>query len=152
MTMKTQKGVVQRPSVTIVRRIQATPAKIWAALTTPALMIQWWGPDAGPTLRADADVRPGGRYNITFRVLSGAEYSASGVYRDIIPEQKLSFTWELHGKAEPETLVTFLLKPLENVTEFTLIHEHLPDEEQRQSHNNGWMGWMDKLAAFVGAR
>jgi uncharacterized protein YndB with AHSA1/START domain len=46
------------PSVTIVRRIKAPPAKVYAALTEPKLMIRWWGPDAGPTLSAEADVRP----------------------------------------------------------------------------------------------
>ena len=49
------------PSVTIVRRIKAPPAKVYAAITQPKLMMQWWGPDAGPTLSAEADVRPGGR-------------------------------------------------------------------------------------------
>lgn len=35
------------PSVTIVRRIRASPAKVYAALTEPAQMLQWWGLDAG---------------------------------------------------------------------------------------------------------
>ena len=38
------------PSVTIVRRIKASPAKVWGAITQPELMMQWWGPDAGPTI------------------------------------------------------------------------------------------------------
>ena len=36
------------PSVTLVRRIKAHPAKVWAAITEPQLMLRWWGPDAGP--------------------------------------------------------------------------------------------------------
>jgi uncharacterized protein YndB with AHSA1/START domain len=39
------------PSVTIVRRIKAPPAKVYAALTEPKLMMRWWGPDAGPPKR-----------------------------------------------------------------------------------------------------
>lgn len=38
------------PSLVLVRRIKAPPAKVWAAITRPELMMQWWGPDAGPTL------------------------------------------------------------------------------------------------------
>ena len=53
-----------KPSLTIVRRIKATPAKVYAALTEPAKMMRWWGPDAGPTLSAEADVRPGGRLSV----------------------------------------------------------------------------------------
>lgn len=57
------------PSVTIVRRIKAPPARVWAAITQPDLMLQWWGPDTGPTLGAVADVRPGGRFRVVFRLL-----------------------------------------------------------------------------------
>ena len=42
--------IKQLPSLTLVRRIKASPAKVFAALTQPEQMVQWWGPDAGPTL------------------------------------------------------------------------------------------------------
>ena len=138
------------PSVTIVRKIKAAPSKVWAAITRPEQMLQWWGPDAGPTLKAEADVRPGGRFSIIFRLLNGEDHNPTGTYREVLPEQKLVFTWELPGAAEPETLVTFLLKPLDCGTELTLIHEHLPDEEARESHEQGWHGLLDKLPIFLG--
>jgi uncharacterized protein YndB with AHSA1/START domain len=138
------------PSVTIVRRIKATPAKIFAALTEPAQMLQWWGPDAGPTLKAEADVRPGGRFNIVFRLLNGEEGNPTGIYREVIPDKKLVFTWEWKGMPERESLVTFLLEPCEGGTELTLIHAYLPDEPARKSHEDGWKGFLDKLAVFLG--
>jgi len=136
------------PSVTIVRRIKASPAKVWAAITQPDQMIQWWGPDAGPTLSAVADVRPGGRFSVVFRLLNGHEHNPTGIYQDVIPERKLVFTWDLPG--ERESLVTFLLKPIDGGTELTLLHEHLPDEAERQSHEQGWSGLLDKLPLFLG--
>lgn len=136
------------PSVTIVRRIKASPARIWAAITQPDQMIQWWGPDAGPTLRADVDVRPGGRFSVVFRLLNGDEHNPTGVYREVIPERKLVFTWDLPG--ERESLVTFLLKPIDGGTELTLLHEHLPNETERESHQRGWSGLLDKLPLFLG--
>lgn len=137
------------PSVTIVRRIKASPAKVWAAITQPDQMIQWWGPDAGPTLRADVDVRPGGRFSVVFRLLNGEEHNPTGIYQEVIPERKLVFTWDLPG--ERESLVTFLLKPIDGGTELTLLHEHLPDEAARESHEQGWSGLLDKLPLFLGA-
>ena len=80
------------PSVTIVRHIKASPAKVWAAITQPELMMQWWGPDAGPTLRAEADVRPGGRFSVVFRLMNGDEHNPTGIYQEVIPEKKLVFT------------------------------------------------------------
>lgn len=140
---------VRPASLTIVRRIRATPDRVWAAITEPGQMRQWWGPDAGPTLRAEADVRPGGRFSIVFRLLDGSEHNPTGVYREVVPERKLVFTWEWPGMPERESLVTFQLSPLDGGTELTLIHAQLP-EDARESHRAGWTGWFDKLSSFFG--
>jgi uncharacterized protein YndB with AHSA1/START domain len=113
-------------------------------------MMQWWGPDAGPTLSAEADVRPGGRFSVVFRLLNGEEHNPTGVYQEVVPEKKLVFTWEWPGMPERESLVTFLLEPFEGGTELTLIHEHLPDEDARKSHEEGWRGLLHKLPIFLG--
>ena len=138
-------------SVTLVRRIKASPAKVWAAITRPEQMIRWWGPDAGPTLSAVADVRPGGRFSIVFRLLNGDEHNPTGLYREVVPEKKLVFTWDWPEMPERESLVTFVLEPLDGGTELTLIHEQLPDEEARESHEAGWKGLLDKLPIFLEA-
>lgn len=138
------------PSVHIVRRLKAPPAKVWAAISEPELMLLWWGPDAGPTLSAVADVRPGGRFSIVFRLLNGEEHNPTGIYREVVPERKLVFTWEWPGMPERESLVTIRLDPRDSGTELTLIHEQLPDEDARQSHEAGWNGLLDKLPAFLG--
>ena len=138
------------PSVTLVRRIKASPARVWAAITKPEQMMQWWGPDAGPTLSAEADVRPGGRFSVVFRLLNGEEHNPTGVYQDVVPEKKLVFTWEWAGAPERESLVTFRLEPFDGGTELTLTHERLPDEAARKSHEAGWNGLLDKLPAFLG--
>jgi uncharacterized protein YndB with AHSA1/START domain len=138
------------PGVTIVRKIKASPTRVWAAITRPEQMLQWWGPDAGPTLKVEADVRPGGRFSVVFRLLNGEEHNPTGVYQEVLPERKLAFTWELPGIREPESLVTFLLKPFDGGTELTLTHEYLPDEEARESHEQGWKGLLDKLPVFLG--
>jgi len=138
------------PSLTIVRRLKAAPAKVWAAITQPDQMMQWWGPDAGPTLSVVADVRPGGRFSVVFRLLNGEEHNPTGIYREVVPERKLAFTWDLPGTPEPQSLVTFRLEPFDGGTELTLTHERLPDEEARISHEAGWSGLLDKLPRFLG--
>lgn len=138
------------PSVTIVRRINAPPKKVWAAITQPEQMMQWWGPDAGPTLNVVADVRPGGRFSVVFRLLNGDEHNPTGFYREVVPEKKLVFSWDLPLAPEPISVVTFLLRPFDGGTELTLTHERLPDEEARLSHERGWNGLLDKLPIFLG--
>ena len=138
------------PSVTIVRRIKAPPAKVWAAITQPEQMMQWWDPDAGPTLSVVADVRPGGRFSVVFRLLNGDEHNPTGIYQEVVPEKRLAFTWDLPGKLERESLVTFRLEPFDGGTELTLTHEYLPDESARKSHEDGWSGLLNKLPVFLG--
>lgn len=141
---------MSHPSLTLIRRIEASPADVYAALTQPELMVQWWGADAGPTLRAEADVRPGGHFSIVFRTSDGSEHNPTGVYREVVPHRKLVFTWQWPGRPENESLVTFVLAPRDGGTELTLTHEQLPDEDARRSHEQGWSGFLTKLVTFLG--
>ena len=136
-------------NVTLVRRIKAPPARVWAAITQPDQMMQWWGPDAGPTLSVVADVRPGGRFSVVFRLLDGSEHNPTGIYREVDPEKTLVFTWDWPGEPERESLVTFQLEPFDGGTVLTLTHKHLPDEDARRSHEQGWSGLLDKLPVFL---
>lgn len=138
------------PNVTIVRRIKAPPSEVYAALTEPEHIMRWWCPDAGSTLSAEVDVQAGGRFSIVFRMLNGDEHNPTGVYQEVVPEKKIAFTWEWPGKPEWESLVTFLLEPFDGGTELTLIHEQLPNEEARNSHEVGWSGLLDQLDAYLG--
>src|ERR1700694_6310708 len=115
------------PSVTIVRRIKAAPAKVWAAITQPELMMQWWGPDAEPTLSVVADVRPGGRFSVVFRLLNGDEHNPTGIYQEVVSENTLFSTWALPATPERESLVTCRLEPSDGGPVLTLTHELLPD-------------------------
>lgn len=137
------------PSITIVRRIKSPPAKVWAAITKPELMVQWWGIDGGPTLSAEADVRPGGRFSIVFRMSDGNSFNPTGVYREVVPDQRLVLTWEGPGAEERPSLVTFRLRPIDEGTELTLVHEGL-HADLVDSHRVGWGGLLDKLTVFLG--
>jgi uncharacterized protein YndB with AHSA1/START domain len=140
-----------RPSLTLVRQIKAPPARVFAALTQPDLMIRWWSPDTGTTVSVLADVRPGGRFSIVFRMANGQEHSPQGVYQEVTPDQKLVFTWEWPGSPEKQSLVTFRLTPKDNGTELILIHEQLPDAEAVVSHERGWSGLLGRLENYLGA-
>ena len=65
-------------SLTLVRRIAARPSIVFDALTTPEGIAGWWGPDAGPVLAAETDLKVGGRFRVRFRMLDGSEHESSG--------------------------------------------------------------------------
>ena len=133
-------------SLTLVRRIAARPSIVFDALTTPEGIASWWGPDAGPVLLAETDVRVGGRFRVRFRMLDGSEHESSGEYLAVVRPERLAMTWHWAGGEDPgESLVEFKLRAIADGTELTVTHSGLHDDETRRSHEHGWTGALDKL-------
>jgi len=138
-------GVIAKPSLTLKRHLNATPEKVYNAWTQPAQIVRWFGPDSGKVIRADTDVRTGGRYAIEFYTEDGEHHSVSGVYREVVPNERLQFTWAWRTMPERESLVTIVIKPDGDGVMLTLIHEQFFDEAARDRHRFGWSGSLDKL-------
>jgi len=107
------------------------------------------GPGEIKTIRAENDVRAGGRYRIVMRTPAGEEHDVSGVYREVVANEKLVYTWAWKSTPERESLVTLLLKPDGDGTLLTLTHEQFFDDEARNSHQGGWNGALEKLEKFL---
>ena len=138
-----------KPSLTLKRRLNAPPEKVYAAWTEPAQIAKWFGPDAGAVTRAETDLRVGGRYTIVFHTEDGEEHYVSGAYREVVANEKLQFTWAWRSTPERESLVTILVKPEGNGSILTLIHEQFFDEPARDRHEQGWTGCLDKLERYL---
>jgi uncharacterized protein YndB with AHSA1/START domain len=139
-------------SLTVVRRIKARPSIVFRALTTAEGMAQWWGPDGGPVLIAEADPRRGGCFRVRFRRLEDAtEYETYGEFLEVVRPERIVMSWRWKdGLVDPnESRVEIVLRPVPEGTEITVTHSLLHDEESRRSHEAGWMGALDKLAARV---
>jgi uncharacterized protein YndB with AHSA1/START domain len=119
-----------KPSLTIKRRIDAPPEKIFGAWTEPEKITRWFGPGQVEVLHAEAD-------------------ALSGTYREVVPNEKLVFTWSWQSTPERESLVTVLLGVDGGGTLLTLVHQQFFDEAARQQHEHGWNGSMDKFERLV---
>ena len=140
-------------SLTLVRSIKARPSIVFDAVTTAEGIAQWWGPDAGPVLIAEADPREGGRYRVRFRLLDGTEHECSGEYLVVARPERVVMSWRWKGGQEDpnESRVEIALKAVAEGTEITFTHSLLHDDETRRSHEEGWTGSLDKLEArFAG--
>jgi uncharacterized protein YndB with AHSA1/START domain len=136
------------PSLTLRRRIGASPEKVYAAWTDPAQIARWWGPEQAETLSAVLDARVGGRFHIVFRTPDGEEHDVSGTYREVVPSERLVFTWMWRTTPERQSLVTVTLKRDGDGTLLTLQHEQFFDEAARDRHRSGWTGTLDKLEKY----
>jgi uncharacterized protein YndB with AHSA1/START domain len=136
-------------SLTLVRRIEARPAVVFDAVTTPEGIAQWWGPDAGPVLAAEADLRVGGRYRVRFRKLDGSEHETSGIYLELVRPERvvMSWRWISGGEGSGESRLEMTLRAIPEGTELTLTHSRLQDEKTSRGHEEGWAGALRKLEA-----
>jgi uncharacterized protein YndB with AHSA1/START domain len=137
-------------SLTLVRRIAARPSIVFDAVTTPDGIASWWGPDAGPVLLAETDIRIGGHFRVRFRMLDGTEHESSGQYIEVDKPVRLVMSWRwTHGgdpeEAGEESRLEIDLRPIDTGTELTLTHSRLQNEASRASHEEGWKGALDKL-------
>ncbi|MBV8626659.1 MAG: SRPBCC domain-containing protein [Paraburkholderia sp.] len=136
-----------RPSLTLQRRLNASPAKVYGAWTDPAQIAKWWHPRGNNVIHAEADVRVGGRFRIIMRGQDGEEHDVSGLYREVVPDEKLVFSWAWRSTPERESQVTITLRRDGDATLLTLLHEQFFDEAARDAHRLGWTDVLDDLEA-----
>ena len=127
----------------IVRRethIPAPPAAVFALLTDPEKILRWMGTDA------TIEPHPGGLYLVN---VSGKDI-ARGRFIEVIPVHRLaySFGWESRETMPPESgLVEIDLIEEPGGTLLRMTHSGLPDREACISHEEGWIHYLDRLAA-----
>ena len=76
--MPSQPPFSSKASLTIKRRIDAPPEKIFRAWTDPEKITRWFGPEQVAVLHAETDARAGGLYRIVARSPDGEQHEVSG--------------------------------------------------------------------------
>ena len=143
--------MLTKPSLTLKRRLKAAPAKVYAAWADPEKIVRWFGPAeaSGSSVRAEMDVRTGGRYRISFKTEDGEYHEVGGVYREVVPDSRLVFTWAWHSTPERQSLVTITVAKDGDGAMLTLQHEQFFDDKARDGHKRGWTGTLDKLERYL---
>jgi uncharacterized protein YndB with AHSA1/START domain len=131
------------------RIIAAKRERVFQAWITPALMQQWFCPGDMSVPLAEADPRVGGAYKVRMQNSKGEVFTTVGVYREIIPNEKLVFTWGWEGPERHETLVTIELSDRDGGTELVLLHERFADQAAADHHGQGWRGCLENLATRI---
>ncbi len=136
------------PSLTLVRRMKAPPARVWDAWIRPELMAQWFGPHHTRVEAAEADPRPGGAFRVVLREEGGERHEVAGEYTELQPESRLVFSWAWVSTPERVSRVTVGFRPVPEGTEVTLMHDRFADEATATRHTRGWTESLERLVAF----
>lgn len=71
------------------RTLEAAPSEVFDAWTKPEEVTAWWDPDGEPLVVCTIDLRVGGSFSFATR--HHAEMPFAGVYKEIIPSERLVF-------------------------------------------------------------
>ncbi len=107
------------------------------------------------------DLRVGGKYLSCMRSPDGKDYWNTGVYREIVPMEKIVSTdsfadekgnvvsathYGMPAEVALEMQLTVMFEDLGGKTRLTIMHVGLPAGEQSSMAEQGWNSSFDKLA------
>ena len=153
-----------KTGLTITRIFDAPKELVWKAWTDPEHIKQWWGPKDYSSPSCAVDFRIGGKMIFCMKSkIDGMEIWSTGVYKEIIPFEKIVFTdcfadekgnvvsathYGMEGDIPLEMIVTVTLEEINGKTKMVLVHTELPSREE-EGANIGWNESLDKLEASL---
>ena len=110
------------------RDIPATPAQVFAAISTPERLARWWGPNGFTNSFSEFDFKTGGKWSLVMHGPDGANYPNDNVFGEIIPNQKLV----VEHPMQPVFRLTIELVPSNTGTLVSWAQTFESDEVARQ--------------------
>lgn len=105
MTMTTdRKAKLTLPAedqILVTREFDAPKHLVYRAWTTPELVARWWTAKRGTARSMEIDLRVGGRWRYVMDTDGGQEVAFHGVYREIVPDERLVATEVYEGAPLP---------------------------------------------------
>jgi len=139
--------------IVLTRVFNAPRSLVFDAYTNPAHLPHWMlGPEGWTMPVCEVDLRPGGAWHFVWRRADGSELEMRGLYKEIVPPERLVST-ESWGGDWPETLNTLFLS--EEAGKTTITQRVLyPSKEARDAAlqtgmKDGASQSFDRLAEYL---
>jgi uncharacterized protein YndB with AHSA1/START domain len=136
----------------VTRVIDAPRVLVFKAWTEPEHIARWWGPQGYTTTFCEMEIRPGGSYRLCMRSPDGVDRWKRGVYREIVPPERVVFTfaWEdADGNPGHELLTTVTFTEQGAKTKLTLRQAVFETVNGRDSHRGGWTSCLERFAEYM---
>lgn len=137
--------------VSLRRSFPISRTVLFRAWTDPGELARWWGPQGWEMDRCELDVRRDGTWRTWFRLPDGSQRAIGGVYLEIVPAERLVFTWEPEPEGDtPEepSIVTLEFHDKAGATELTLTHRKLTTG-RAVDMDVGWTSTFESLGDYA---
>ncbi|GAB4368087.1 MAG: hypothetical protein Kow00121_06910 [Elainellaceae cyanobacterium] len=147
--------------IVITRVFNAPRELVFKAWTEPKHIEHWWGPKGFTTRVTELDLRPGGQSRYVMIGPDGTEYPVKGVFREIVPPERIVSTDEFDEGFEQVTdvdlpqgiVMTVLFEEFDGKTKLTLQIVHATVDDRRKHEEMGvvagWNSSFDCLDEFL---
>lgn len=127
VTLTAQPGL---PFIDIEREFDAPIADVYRAHSEPELVKQWLGPRGLEMDMKEYDFRSGGSYSYIHRDESG-EYGFKGIFHDVVPQERVTQTFEFDGWPGHVSLETATFEDLDGRTRVRIhaVYQTLEDRD-----------------------
>lgn len=140
------------PGTVTLHRVLATgPEKVFRAFVEPDAIASWLPPNGFTCTVYELDARVGGKHRMSFRnFTTGGTHSFDGVYKELVPGERLVYTDRLDDPDLPgEMATTVMLKAVSVGTEVSIKQQGIPDAIPPEACYLGWQESLRKLAKLV---
>jgi uncharacterized protein YndB with AHSA1/START domain len=105
--------------IVMTRVFDAPRDLVFEAHTSCEHMSNWWGPRKYEFASCEMDFRPGGKWRIVHRGPDGEEYGFHGEFREIVPPERITWTFEFEGWPGQVSMETLELEEHDGKTTIT---------------------------------
>ena len=126
----------------------ASPRELVYEAWTQPEHAEKWGPGKLKMQLDYSDLRVGGTYHITM-IGENSTHVNTGVYKEIVPDEKLVFTHGWDGTNRVDTTVTVQFLNKKGGTEIILTQVGFKNQEMAASHEEGWSSALDNLDKYL---
>jgi uncharacterized protein YndB with AHSA1/START domain len=92
------------------RVFDAPKALVFEAHSKPEHIKRWWGLREHEMIHCEMDFKPGGKWRFVQRAPNGEEYGFRGEYREIVKNERITWTFEYEGWPGKISVETTTLK------------------------------------------
>jgi len=105
--------------IVMTRTFDAPRDLVFEAHSSCEHLEKWWGPGKYTLAVCELDFRPGGAYRFVHRGPDGEEHGFRGEYREIVPPERIVWTFEYEGMPGHVSVDTLTLEDLGGKTKLT---------------------------------
>ncbi len=127
--------------ILISRIFDASPDRVFRAHADPNALAQWWGPQ-GYESRIDRwELRKGGAWQIVQRAPDGTEHPFRGVFKEVVPPKRLTWTFEYEPMAGHISSQTVAFEPEPGGKTKLTVRVLFDDQAERDGMLASGMEW-----------